>query len=163
LAFWREAGAVGATLSAELTMAQIEHLSGATPLMLECLVQGRLEMMVSEYCVAGSFLGNLDQGKCTYGCQEKLYLKDRKNERFPIVTDQYCRMHILNAHDLSMVTNIKHMAQSGIQRLRIDARNYSEEATGQIVTLYRQVLSGNIEAKENMPQTTRGHFFRGVL
>lgn len=163
LQFWREQGAVGATLSAELTMSQVEHLASATPIMLECLVQGRLEMMVSEYCVAGSFLGELDKGKCTYGCREKLFLADRKDEKFPIVTDQYCRMHILNAHDLSMLTNVKHMAQSGVQRLRIDARNYSEDEVAKIVLLYRQVLSGDVEISENLPHTTRGHYFRGVL
>lgn len=163
LNFWRAQGAVGATVSVELTMEQIEHLAGCSPLMLECLVQGRLEMMVSEYCIAGSFLGELHNGKCTYGCKEQLYLQDRKEEKFPIVNDQYCRMHILNAHDLSMLKYVKHMAQSGVQRLRIDARNYNAEETAKIVSMYRQVLSGDVQAEENLPQTTRGHYFRGVL
>lgn len=163
LNFWRSQGAAGATLSVELTMEQVEHLAACSPIMLECLAQGRLEMMVSEYCVAGSFLGDLDKGKCTYGCKENLFLQDRKEEKFPIVTDQYCRMHILNAHDLSMLKYVRSMAQSGIQRLRIDARNYSAEETGRIVSMYRQALSGDIHVEENLPQTTRGHYFRGVL
>ena len=144
-------------------MAQVEHLVDNSPLMLECLVQGRLEMMVSEYCIAGSFLGELDKGKCSYGCKEPLFLQDRKEESFPIVTDQFCRMHILNAHDLSMLKYAKQMAQNGIRRLRIDARFYSPEETAKIVSLYRRILDGDIQIEDNLAKTTRGHYFRGVL
>ncbi|CAK7046047.1 U32 family peptidase [uncultured Phascolarctobacterium sp.] len=163
LEFWREQGAVGATLSAELTMAQVEHLAAVSPVSVECMVQGRIEMMVSEYCVGGSFLGDLHQGTCKFKCREQLFLSDRKDAQFPIVTDQNCRMHILNAHDLSMLTNVKHMEAIGVQRLRMDARNYSNEATAELVALYKQVLNGYKEVSENLPRTTRGHYFRGVL
>lgn len=163
LEFWREHGAVGATLSAELTMAQVEHLAAVSPVSVECMVQGRIEMMVSEYCVGGSFLGDLHQGACKNNCREQLFLSDRKDAQFPIVTDQNCRMHILNAHDLSMLTNVKHMEAIGVQRLRMDARNYSNEATAELVALYKQVLNGYKEVSENLPRTTRGHYFRGVL
>ena len=140
LEFWREQGAVGATLSAELTMAQVEHLAAVSPVPVECMVQGRIEMMVSEYCVGGSFLGDLHQGACKFNCREQLFLSDRKDAKFPIVTDQNCRMHILNAHDLSMLTNIKHMESIGVGRLRLDARNYTNEETASLVTLYKEVL-----------------------
>lgn len=163
LEFWREQGAVGATLSAELTMAQVEHLAAVSPVPVECMVQGRIEMMVSEYCVGGSFLGDLHQGACKFNCREQLFLSDRKDAKFPIVTDQNCRMHILNAHDLSMLTNIKHMESIVVGRLRLDARNYTNEETASLVTLYKEVLRGDREVAENLPHTTRGHYFRGVL
>ncbi len=163
LEFWREQGAEGGVLSAELTMGQVEHLAAVSPVPVECLVQGRIEMMVSEYCVGGSFLGNLDKGVCTFNCREKLFLSDRKDAQFPIATDQYCRMHILNAHDLSMLTSIRHMESIGVKSLRIDARSYDEQKTAEMVFMYKSVLRGELEAGENMPHTTRGHYFRGVL
>ena len=163
LQFWAEQGAAGAVLSAELTMAQVEHLASVSPIPLECMVQGRLEMMVSEYCVGGSFLGALDKGACKFNCAEPLFLGDRKDARFPIATDQYCRMHVLNAHELSMVANVQHMAQIGVASLRIDGRNYDAARLGELVALYRRVLGGAIEAPENLPGTTRGHYFRGVM
>ncbi len=163
LEFWREQGAEGGVLSAELTMGQVEHLAAVSPVPVECLVQGRIEMMVSEYCVGGSFLGNLDKGTCTFNCREKLFLSDRKDAQFPIATDQYCRMHILNAHDLSMLTSIRHMESIGVKSLRIDARSYDEQKTAEMVFMYKSVLRGELEAGENMPHTTRGHYFRGVL
>lgn len=163
LEFWREHGAVGATLSPELTMSQVEHLAAVSPVAVECMVQGRIEMMVSEYCVGGSFLGVLHQGTCKFKCRKQLYLSDRKDAKFPIVTDQNCRMHILNAHDLSMLTNVRHMESIGVGRLRLDARNYDKEEAAALVTLYKEVLNGYREVAENLPHTTRGHYFRGVL
>lgn len=163
LQFWQENGAAAAVLSPELTMAQVEHLAAVSPLPLECMIQGRLEMMVSEYCVGGSFLGRLHEGPCQFNCREQLYLGDRKEARFPVATDQFCRMHILNAHELSLLANVQHMAEIGVGSLRIDGRDYDEARLGELVTLYRQVLGGAVAAPENLPGTTRGHYFRGVM
>lgn len=163
LAFWQQEGAIGATLSPELTMAQVERLAQESPIQLECLVQGPLEMMVSEYCVPGSFVGNIQSGKCSFSCKEETFLKDRKNETFPLKHDQFGRTHLLNGHDLSMVTNIKQIEGYGINRMRIDARSYSAIETEQMVTLYRRVLNKELVISENLPHTTRGHYFRGVL
>lgn len=163
LEFWHEAGARGAVLSAELTLKQIEHLCAVSPMPLECLVQGRIEMMVSEYCAGGSFLGGLDKGKCSFNCREQLFLNDRKDASFPLVTDQNCRMHVLNAHDLSLLANLKAVQEAGVERLLIDARYYSEEETAQMAALYKGVMNGEIRQEENLPHTTRGHYFRGVL
>ena len=163
LEFWNEAGAQGALLSPELTMGQVEHLAAVSPMPVECMVQGRLEMMVSEYCVGGSFLGDLHKGACKFNCKEPLFLGDRKDAAFPVVGDQYCKMHILNAHELSMLTNIKHMEDIGVASLRIDGRNYDAKDVGELTRMYKQVLRGEMHIEENLPNTTRGHYFRGVL
>lgn len=163
LQFWQEMGASGAVLSPELTMAQVEHLASVTPIDLECIIQGRLEMMVSEYCAGGSFLGDIHKGACQFACREKLFLEDRKDARFPIATDQFCRMHILNAHELSLVANVQELQGCGVKFLRIDARAYDEAKIRELVKIYRRVLGGAVEAPENLPGTTRGHYFRGVI
>ena len=163
LEFWHEAGAQGALLSPELTMGQVEHLAAVAPMPVECMVQGRLEMMVSEYCVGGSFLGDLHKGACKFNCKEPLFLGDRKEASFPVVGDQYCKMHILNAHELSMLTNVKHMEGIGVSSLRIDGRNYEAQEVGELTRMYKQVLRGEMYIEENLPNTTRGHYFRGVL
>lgn len=163
LQFWQENGAVSAVLSPELTMTQVEHLTSVSTLPLECIIQGRLEMMVSEYCVGGSFLGDLHKGECRFNCREQLFLGDRKEARFPIATDQFCHMHILNAHELSLVASVQHMAEMGVASLRIDGRNYEEAKLAELIELYRKVLGGAVEAPENLPGTTRGHYYRGVM
>lgn len=163
LKFWKENGALQGNISAELTMSQVEQLVKVSPMPLECIIQGRLEMMVSEYCVGGSFLGDLHKGVCKFRCGDKLFLGDRKEAQFPVVTDQYCKMHILNAHDLSLVANVQDMQAMGVASLRIDARNYDAEKTAELVALYKQVLGGAMEVPENLLGTTRGHYFRGVM
>lgn len=163
LEFWKEQGAVGAVISSEMTMGQVEHLASVSPVPIECMIQGRLEMMVSEYCVGGSFLGDLHKGACKFNCSESLFLEDRKDAKFPIATDQFCRMHVLNAHELSMTANVQLMAEIGVNSLRIDGRNYDEQRLGELITMYKKILGGAVEAPDNLPGTTRGHYFRGVM
>ena len=106
-------------------------------------------MMVSEYCVEGSFLGNLDKGSCSYHCREQGFLEDRKKEKFPLKQDQFGRMHVLNGHPLSMLANVPEMEKTGIARLRIDGRDYTAEELGELTALYRGVLDGDTKVEEN--------------
>ena len=171
LSFLADYGIQGATVSPELNFKQIKTLAKASPLPLECLVHGNMELMVSEYCVLGSFLGNLDKGSCTKPCEKNRYwLSDRKNEKFPIVTDQFCHMHLLNGKELNMLAHLPEFAASDIARVRIDGRYMSEKELAKFTRLYKEVL---VEGKNHialMPENitkyetniTRGHYFRGV-
>lgn len=161
----------GATVSPELNFKQIKTLANASPLPLECLVHGNMELMVSEYCVLGSFMGNLDKGSCTKPCEKnKYWLCDRKNEKFPIVTDQFCHMYLLNGKELNMLAHLPEFTVSRIERVRIDGRYMTNKELAKFTKLYKEVL---IEGKNHvalMPENiakyetniTRGHYFRGV-
>ncbi|MGI6074742.1 MAG: DUF3656 domain-containing U32 family peptidase [Pyramidobacter sp.] len=160
LTFWAEQGAAGATLSVELNLAQIKSLARNSPLPLECLVQGRIEMMVSQYCVGGSFLGGIDTGRCAFGCREPLFLRDRTGASFPLAGDQFCRMHVLNSQDLCALDLAPQLLQCGI-RLRIDARSYGSDQTRKVTALWHDASRG--KAVANLPNTTRGHYQRGAF
>ena len=152
--FLKNLGVEGVTLSPELNLNQVKNLAKKSPLPVECIVHGRQELMISAYCVLGSFLGDLDKKNCPHICRtNKFYLRDRKDELFPVVTDQFCRMHILNAKTLSM---IEHRVDfDGVARIRVDCRALTLQETAQIVHAYK---FGGAEI-ENF---TRGHYFRGV-
>ena len=152
--FLRNIGVEGVTLSPELNLQQVKALAKKSPLPVECIVHGRQELMISAYCVIGSFIGGIDQKNCPHVCRTKnFYLRDRKNELFPVVTDQFCRMHILNAKTLSM---IEHRADfSGVSRLRVDCRYLTVDETAQVVHAYK--FGG-----DEVTNFTRGHYFRGV-
>ena len=62
-----------------------------------------------------------------------------------------------------MVANVQHMQEIGVASLRIDGREYETGRLGELIALYRKVLGGALEAPENLPGTTRGHYFRGVM
>ena len=153
--FLKNLGVVGVTLSPELNLTQIKNLLKKSPLPVECIVHGRQELMISAYCVLGSFLGGLDKKNCPHICRtKKFFLRDRLGELFPVVTDQFCRMHILNAKTLSMIDNRAEFG--GVARIRVDCRALTVEQTAQVVRAYK---FGGAEI-ENF---TRGHYFRGVV
>ena len=150
--FLKSLGVEGVTLSQELTLAQVKSLLKKSCLPLECIVHGRAELMISAYCMLGSFLGNVEN--CPHVCRKNNYfLRDRKNILFPVVTDQFCRMHILNSKVLSMIDNRNEF--EGVARIRIDGRFLSVEEISKVVRAYK---FGGAEV-ENY---TRGHYFRGA-
>ena len=152
--FLQGLGVAGVTLSPELNLAQVKALAKKSSVPVECIVHGRQELMISAYCVLGSFLGDIDKKNCPHICRtRKFFLRDRKNELFPVVTDQFCRMHILNAKTLSMIEHRNDF--DGVARLRVDCRYLTADETAQIVRTYK---FGGAEI-ENF---TRGHYFRGV-
>jgi len=152
--FLKNLGVEGVTLSPELNLAQVKTLAKKSCLPVECIVHGRQELMISAYCVLGSFLGDLDKKNCPHVCRTKnFFLRDRLGELFPVVTDQFCRMHILNAKTLSMIEQRKNF--DGVARLRVDCRALTLEETEKIIRAYK--FGG-----EEIENFTRGHFFRGV-
>lgn len=172
IAFFKDLGLHGLTLSPELNFTQVENLGRYSGIELECIIHGRLELMISEYCTMGSFLGDLHSGPCKQVCtKEKYWLKDRKDEVFPLATDQFCRMHLLNAKEMSMLPHVYRFQQSGITRIRLEGKYETPGAVGKIVSLYRRILDAGVNWEDLQPEidaienndVTRGHYFRGVL
>ncbi|MDI3538502.1 MAG: family peptidase [Bacillota bacterium] len=176
LTLWEKLGAKRVTLTPELNREQLLAL-GPTTLELEYLVQGQLEMMVSEFCLPGSVLGGLTiEHRCTRPCMRlgEIYLSDRKGVRFPLGCDQSCRMHIFNAMDLCLIAEVPFLRRAGIQLIRIEARNRPLEYIRQVTAAYRRVLDAaypekaaeqelEVLTKLSPAGITRGHFYRGVV
>lgn len=173
LAFLKDYGASGATLSPELTAKEIRQLAKESPLPLTCIVHGRLELMVSNYCVTGSFLGGCGEGPCTQPCTRGHFaLKDRKDALFPLAMDQFCHMHVLNSKVLSMMPHAMKFRAAGIETMQIEAKAMGEKEIAAIVKAYRKAMVFPEEPAEAQlswiheqegKDITRGHYFRGVL
>ncbi|WP_425061226.1 hypothetical protein SCACP_20120 [Sporomusa carbonis] len=171
--FFGDLGLASLTLSPELNFSQIEGLTAKKLVPLECVVHGYLTLMISEYCMLGSFLGGQGGGQCKKPCLRRQYwIKDRMNEVFPVATDQFCRMHILNAKELSMLPHVPRLMRAGLSRLRIEAKYSSPQEVARITKLYRQLIDQGeqhpliLEDKTDSIEhgnITRGHYFRGVL
>jgi putative protease len=170
--YLKEQGISSVTLSPELNFGQVERLVRRATLPTECIVHGHLPLMVSEYCVLGSFLGDIDKKPCSQVCtKQKYYLQDRMSERFPIVTDQFCRMHILNTKELSMLPHVERFGEIGVSRIRIEGKYMAPKELADLVRRYRLLLdAGNSLTERELTQwahekenITRGHYFRGVL
>lgn len=173
LAFLKDYGVAGATLSPELTAKEIRQLAKESPLPLTCIVHGRLELMVSNYCVTGSFLGGCGEGPCTQPCTRGHFaLKDRKDVLFPLAMDQFCHMHVLNSKVLSMMPHAMKFRAAGIETMQIEAKAMGEKEIAAIVKAYRKAMAFPEEPAEAQlswiheqegKDITRGHYFRGVL
>ncbi|WP_084576955.1 DUF3656 domain-containing protein [Sporomusa malonica] len=171
--YFSDLGLASLTFSPELNFAQVEELAAKKLAPVECLVHGYLTLMISDYCMPGSFLGGQDIKNCDQACLRGQYwIKDRMNELFPIATDQFCRMHILNAKELSMLPHIPRLMRAGLSRLRFEAKYSSIKEVARITRLYRELIDQGERhplilqdktASAEHEHITRGHYFRGVL
>jgi putative protease len=163
-------------VSPELTLKQIAVLQPeADGLQLEAVVHGPLELMISEYCPIVSVSNG--SGGCQKVCKtEHFALRDRMNLDFPVYTDQFCRMHLLNSKDHCLYGVLDQFLHSGLAMLRLELKTYPPGQVSLITSAYRkrlaQLAAGIIpEAGEVLIAEfqrlsgrgiTKGHYFRGV-
>ena len=159
-------GCQSVTASLEATLRQMRDMARKDPCPIEAVVEGRVEMMVTESCVISSFAGNGQKKGCPNICQGGAYaLRDRRDEDFPVATDQYCRNHILNSRDLDMAPYYKDLVRAGLAAIRIEGRGRSPKWLAEQVSRYRRLCDGTetlVLGKEDQT-VTRGHFFHGIL
>ena len=169
LHFWEQLHISCVNPSQELTLKQITELAKHSHVPIETMIHGYTEMMISEYCAIASFVGTGSKVNCPMPCVKESYsLKDRKGEIFPIRTDPYCRMHIMNSHEMDMRAYVPMLLQKGISILRIDGRHMKPSYVKDIVSQYVGIAKGTMEAPPKKIDSqgksiTRGHYFRGIL
>lgn len=142
-------GADEICVSAELTLAQIEHIQSPVP--IETVVYGRLPLMTLRNCLIKSA-----SGKC--GCKDNLFfLKDRKNACFPVKSDrQSCTNTVYNSVPVYLGDRINELRHSGIGTYRFIFTTESPSDIADILRMYQN--------REKYPSAafTRGHWYRGV-
>ena len=169
LHFWEQLHISCVNPSQELTLKQITELAKHSHVPIETMIHGYTEMMISEYCAIASFVGTGSKVNCPMPCVKESYsLKDRKGEIFPIRTDPYCRMHIMNSHEMDMRAYVPMLLQKGISILRVDGRHMKPSYVKEIVSQYVGIATGTMEAPPKKIDSqgesiTRGHYFRGIL
>ncbi len=157
-------------VSPELTLSQIKQIANFhNSSRLEYLVQGSMELMISEYCPIASV-----SGECSHSCHDdRYYLRDRLNMNFPIRMDQFCRMHLLNCNDLCLIGDLSKFKNLLAPVLRLELKALSGREAGTFVAAYHNALEQGLdkEQAEGMIKTfkkitgrgiTKGHYFRGV-
>ena len=169
LHFWEQLHISCVNPSQELTLKQITDIAKHSHVPIETMIHGYTEMMISEYCAIASFVGTGSKVNCPMPCVKESYsLKDRKGEIFPIRTDPYCRMHIMNSHEMDMRAYVPMLLQKGISILRVDGRHMKPSYVKDIVSQYVGIATGTMEAPPKKIDSqgesiTRGHYFRGIL
>ncbi|MFQ8891306.1 MAG: DUF3656 domain-containing U32 family peptidase [Clostridium sp.] len=155
LEFYRE-DLNNVSLSLELNRKEIKEIGYKGAVL--CGIYGKTELMVSEYCPIGSSFGGKCKDKdCNGACMKDSFtLIDRMNEGFKVMTDKYCRSHILNSLPLNLIDEIKDLKAIGINEFRVDFKDESENDVIEIVNEIKGVKK--VEGKK----FTKGHYKRGV-
>ena len=163
-------------LSPELTLSQIEELSGAAaakaaaepanpPVPLGLTVIGTTELMTTEHCLL------MSQGACQEDCahcprrKSPHVLKDRMDAEFPVITDALGRSHLMNSVQFDVAHVIPDLLAAGVTAFMVDTTLLNGEEAAQAVgravhALDLAVRGTGTVAKVN--GATTGHLFRGV-
>ena len=138
-----------ATLSFEMTLAQIRDVSKAVP--CEILAYGRLPLMVTENCL---FRGKTGQCSCQQGTTK---LTDKTGADFPLIRDgDSCRSVVLNGKKLNWLDRQSDLARLGLWATRL---YFTTENSREV----DMVLAAVNNPPEFDPGTgTRGLYLRGV-
>ena len=130
------------TISPELNKDEINTLSSNTCLKTELIVYGRIPLMTSNYCLLGN------SNKCYPNCKQKCnsnnkyYLKDRMNFKFPVIPDNIQTITtIYNSKINSIETH-----ELNIDNLRIDILDENIEEINSIINLVKS--HNKLEGKE---------------
>ena len=145
----RELELKSATLSFEMTLAQIRDVSKAVP--CEILAYGRLPLMVTENCLTrgrtGSCTCNLTPGK----------LVDRTGAEFPIIKDgDKCRSILLNGKKLNWLDRQKDLDRLGLWAIRLYFTTESPREVDNVLAAYLDPPPFDPGA------CTRGLYLRGL-
>lgn len=170
--FFVEMGIKGITLSPELSRPELFrffHDFELSQIELEVLVFGAMELMISQFCPIGSWIGKERSGECGSPCLSSQYsLKDRKGIEFPISIDNFCHMHLLNSRDLSLIQEIPDLQEKDLS-LRLDLRFHPNETARRIILLCQEGVATKCDhdlwekvASVSGRGLTRGHYHRGV-
>lgn len=168
----------GFTFSPELSRKEIISLLQNTELNrfdLELVVFGATELMVSQFCPIGAWAGESSPQECKGTCREGLFfLRDRKGIDFPVLTDEFCRMHLLNSRDLCLVRELPELSNRAL-RLRLDLRYYPVQTSEEIIRIFQEAYAQEATEGKWRAQVweeleritgrklTRGHYHRGIM
>lgn len=145
--------------SVELNKKELKEFMKEANLPVQCIIYGKAELMVSEYCPIGSMIGGKSsETSCKNTCEKGEYiLRDRKNEEFAVKTDKFCRSYIYNVSATNLISNLDEIKSLGIESFRIDFVNESYNECRKVINAF---ICGKWQGE--FSNYTRGHFKRGV-
>ncbi|HBC96053.1 MAG TPA: peptidase [Clostridium sp.] len=149
----------GDCLSVELNRHEIEDIIKKSNTETQLLIYGKIELMVSEYCVIGSTVGDKCSFRnCSGVCREETFsLLDRKKKSFALRTDRFCRSYIYNTVPVNLISNVKELRDMGIDSFRADFIDEDYDETKKILSYFqKEVFEGDFS------RFTRGHYKNGV-
>jgi U32 family peptidase len=128
--------------SLEAGFEDVVALAAETPLPLELMIHGPVTGMLLDHCVIAMNLSRSgSKDTCRGPCRQTPFaLRDAKGAVRDIVTDQYCRNHLLTEKDVAILPAIELFLGLSVDSFRMEAQFYSPELTGRLTAAYRAAL-----------------------
>ena len=145
----RQMELISATVSFEMTLAQIRDVSKAVP--AEMLCYGRMPLMVTENCL---IRGRTGQCSCHLG---PTALTDKQGKSFPVIRDgMSCRSVLLNSMKLNMLDRQGDLGRLGLWATRLYFTTENAKEVDQVLASYQN------PTLFDPGSCTRGLYLRGV-
>jgi putative protease len=135
------------TASYDLNFTQLEAmLRAAPPEWFEVTIHQHIPMFHMEHCVFCAFLSEgTDYTNCGRPCDKHdVKLRDRVGAEHSLKADIGCRNTLFNSRAQTGADYVARMLELGVRNFRVEFLNESPQQVSQIISRYRQLLSGKI-------------------
>ncbi len=141
--FWKRLGIKRINTARELPLKDISEIAEKSELEVEAFVHGAMCISYSGRCLLSSFLTNRDsnRGQCSHPCRWKYSVieEQRPGQMHPIVEDSR-GSYIFNSKDLTMISHIPELIQSGITSFKIEGRMKGINYLASSVKVFREAI-----------------------
>ncbi len=171
VAFWKEQQVQSVCLSPEMNLTEINE---AATRQCEMVIYGHLPLMTTHQCPIGNFAGNKESGMyCDLRHNGgQWYLKDRKGEEFPLLTDcELCVCSVLNGKPLFTLKFFEELLATPTGSVRLQFTLEDAAQTDRIIEAHESALEDWVDLKPAVRSliremgdkgSTKGHYFRGI-
>lgn len=144
------------TISVELCKEEILDLSKNSSKNLCMFIYGKPDVMISEYCPIGTFVGGRSLNKeCTRPCiKDDFYLKDRKNNKLLLSTFINCKVSTYKEVPINLINEILDLKRNNINNFRLD---FIDEDYSQT----KKILDAMVN-KKSFKNVFKGNYYKSV-
>lgn len=140
----KELGASRVVTARELSLEEIRELRDQAKVEIESFVHGALCYCYSGQCLMSSLIGGRsgNRGRCAQPCRLPYQVRSQGGGELTPRDERY----VMSLKDLCTLDLIPHMAQAGIDSLKIEGRMKSPRYTAGVVSIYRKYVDRYLEA-----------------
>lgn len=138
-AFLKKLGVERITAALEMKYDDLQVLL-AEGVLMELLVQGPLQGMITDLCIISSVTA-ADREGCARECaNQALALQDEFGQVYRLCTDQKCRNYLYHPYERCLYHDLPRLLSAGLRSVRIDGQFYTVDQLKQVYTIYQRVL-----------------------
>jgi putative protease len=156
--FWQDQGVRRIVLPREMTLDHVSSITRKLSIETELFIHGAMCVSISGRCLLGAYLGkrHANWGDCPQPCRLKYRIAPEKIgedndvdwmsvEEYPGFEGNSSVAYLLNSKDLSTVSILPRILDTGVASLKIEGRNKSAHYVASVVKVYREALDFCLE------------------